>query len=134
MWSLRKRLLHSSVACEASRVNSNAAMSLCRTAGEAALRSVPPEVAAVLSEIQDDEGSSSEDTSDELYLHMHHVVEQEEQRRYAALAAGARGRVGWEAGGVGGVGPYCGAGRAAAIRRACSRCAWEGMLAGRWGR
>lgn len=67
------------------------AMTSCTCAllpsGEAALAEIPPDVEAVLNE---PEGSSSEDTSDEAYARMHKLMEDNEHRNYAALVAGAR--------------------------------------------
>ncbi|GAX81144.1 hypothetical protein CEUSTIGMA_g8577.t1 [Chlamydomonas eustigma] len=76
-----------------------------QTYGDAALTQPPPEVQAVLQQAVDaGEGSSSEDTSDELYLHMHQVMAEEEQRYYAELAAkeNQRKKTGQGGGGQGG--------------------------------
>mmetsp|Transcript_2334 Transcript_2334/g.5224 ORF Transcript_2334/g.5224 Transcript_2334/m.5224 type:complete len:995 (+) Transcript_2334:165-3149(+) len=52
--------------------------------GDSALQLPPPEVEAVL---DGDEGSSSEDTSDEAYVARHALMEEEEHTRYQAVVA-----------------------------------------------
>lgn len=54
-------------------------------AGDTALDHPPPEVFMVLDE---DEGSSSEDTSDEAYIERHRIQEEEEQKKFMAIQAG----------------------------------------------
>jgi hypothetical protein len=55
--------------------------------GEAALLEPPAAVDAVLQNCLQEEGSSSEDTSDEAYAAMHRIMEDDEHRRYAAVVA-----------------------------------------------
>jgi hypothetical protein len=56
--------------------------------GASAFTNPPAAIANVLgpSGRGDDEGSSSEDTSDEAYVTMHAYMEEEERKRFAALA------------------------------------------------
>ena len=56
-------------------------------AGPSALDEPPPEVADVLE--LEDEGSSSEDTSDEGYAALHRPLEEDEHKKYAYNVAGA---------------------------------------------